>query len=191
VVWVSWKFAENNITSGKSVNVAVDAYITTQARLKLYEYLNKLGHSVLYGDTDSVVFVRKTPEPQKVAIGDYLGDLTNELEVYGPNSYIDEFASVGPKNYAFSVLCPSTGKRTYKCKVKGITLNYDSSKVVNFATLKSMIIENSEPVHLHNPKKIIRKHGCVVATKPESKEYKVVFKKRRLIGEFDSVPCGY
>jgi hypothetical protein len=75
--------------------------------------------------------------------------------------------------------------------VKGITLKYDSSKVVNFATLKSMITENSEPVHVHSPKKIKRKHDCVVVTEPESKEYKVVFKKRRLIGDFDSVPYGY
>jgi hypothetical protein len=55
VVWVPWKYAENNITSGKSANVAVAAYFTTQARVKLYEYLNRLGQSVLYCDTDSVV----------------------------------------------------------------------------------------------------------------------------------------
>jgi hypothetical protein len=133
---------------------------------------------------------KKTAEPPKVAIGDYLGDLTNELQEYGSDSNIDEFVSGGPKNYAFSVLCPSTGKRTCKCKVKGINLNYDSSKVVNFNTLRSMILQNSEPVHVHKPKKIKRKHGYIV-TEPESKEYKVVFKKRRLIGDFDSVPYGY
>jgi hypothetical protein len=92
---------------------------------------------------------------------------------------------VAPKTTRFSVICPSTGRRTYKCKVKGITLNYDSSKVVYFATLKSIILENSEPAPLHNPKKIRRKHECIVVTEPESKEYKVVFKKRRLIGDFD------
>jgi hypothetical protein len=80
VVWVSWKYAENNITSGKSVNVAVAAYVTTQARLKLYDYLNRLGQSVLYCDTGSVVYVQKTAEPPKVSIGDYLGHLTDELE---------------------------------------------------------------------------------------------------------------
>jgi hypothetical protein len=188
VVWFSWKYAEDNITSGKNVNVPIGAYVTTQARLKLYEYLNRLGQSVLYCDTDSVVYVQKTPEPPKVAIGDYLGDLTDELEEYGSGSYIDEFVSGGPKNYAFSIICPSTGKRTYKCKVKRINLNYENSKVVNFTTLKNMIYEIAPPVHVHNPKKIKRKHGCVVVTEPESKEYKVVFKKRRLIYNFDSLP---
>ena len=44
VVWVSWKHSENNIAAGKKVNVAVAAYVTTQARLKLYEYLSELGN---------------------------------------------------------------------------------------------------------------------------------------------------
>ena len=44
-------------------------------------------------------------------------------------SFIDQFISGGPKNYAFSVICPSTGKRATKCKVNGIILNYENSKV--------------------------------------------------------------
>jgi len=75
-----------------------------------------LGKSVLYCDTDSVIYVQKVDEPPKVTIGDYLGDLTYELEEFGSGFFIDEFVSGGPKNYAFSVICPSTGKRTNKCK---------------------------------------------------------------------------
>ena len=37
VVWVSWKHSEDNIAAGKNVNEAVAAYVTTQARLKIYE----------------------------------------------------------------------------------------------------------------------------------------------------------
>ena len=50
VVWVSRKHSEDNIAAGKKVNVAVAAYVTTQARIKLYEYLNELGsmsHTVM------------------------------------------------------------------------------------------------------------------------------------------------
>jgi len=54
------------------------------------------------------------------------------LEEYGSGSFIDEFVSGDPKIYAFSVICPSTGKRTTKCKVKGVTFNYENLKVVNF-----------------------------------------------------------
>ena len=31
VVWISWKFSENNVTTGKNVNVAVAAYVTTSS----------------------------------------------------------------------------------------------------------------------------------------------------------------
>ena len=142
-VWVSWKYSENNVAAGKNVNVAIAAYVTTQARLKLYEYLSVLGESVLYCDTDSVIFVQKNNDAPRIKIGDYLGDLTNELEEYGSDSFIEQFVSGGPKNYAFSVFCPSTGKRTTKCKVKGITLNYQNLKVVIFHTLKHDFAECS------------------------------------------------
>ena len=59
--------------------------------------------------------------------------------------------------------------------MKGIALNYENSRVVNFTTLRDMILENAPPVHVHNPRKIKRKHGGVVVSEPETKEYKVVF----------------
>jgi len=31
VPWVSWKYSENNVPTGKSVNVAFAAYVTAQA----------------------------------------------------------------------------------------------------------------------------------------------------------------
>jgi len=113
------------------------------------------------------------------------------LEEFGSGSFIDEFVSGGHKNYAFSVICPSTGKRTTKCKVKGITLNYQNSKVVNFTSLRNMILEDAPTVHVHNAKKIKRKHGGIVVSEPETKEYKVVFKERQLMDNFDSLPYGF
>jgi hypothetical protein len=47
VAWVSWKYFEENMAAERNVNVAVAAYVTTQARLKLYEYLSQLGMSVI------------------------------------------------------------------------------------------------------------------------------------------------
>jgi hypothetical protein len=70
-------------------------------------------------------------------------------------------------------------------------LNYENSKVVNFTSLKNMILENAPPVHVHNAKKIKRKHGGIVVSEQETKEYTVVLKKRRLMENFDSLPYGY
>ena len=177
------------MAAGKNVNVAVAAYVTTQANLKLYEYLRELGESVLYCDTDSVIYIQNVDEPPKVHTGDYLSDLTDELEEFDSGSSIEEFVSGGPK--LFMVFCPATGKRTSKCKVKGITLNYNNSEVVNFTSLRNMILEDDTTLHVHNPKNIKRKHCGVVVSEPETKEYKFVFKKRRLMDNFDSIPYGH
>jgi len=69
-----------------NTNVVLAAYTTAQARLRLYSYIEPLGERALYFDTDSV------------PIGNYMGDMTNELKDYGPDSYITEFVSLGPKN---------------------------------------------------------------------------------------------
>ena len=54
-----------------------------------------------------------------------------------------------------------------------------------------MILEDAPPVHIHNPKRLKRKQVGVVVSEPETNEYKVVFKKHRLMDDFDSVPFGY
>ena len=91
-----------------------------------------------------------------------MGELTDELEEYGSCFFVEEFVSGGPKNYAFSVFWPSTGIRETKCKLKGITMIYENSKVVNFITLWDMILENAPPVHVNNSRKIKWKHGGLV-----------------------------
>ena len=53
-----------------------------------------------------------------------------------------------------------------------------------------MILENAAPVHVHKPKKIKRTQGGVAVSEPETKGYRVVFKKRRLMENFDSLPYG-
>jgi len=74
--------------------------------------------------------------------------------------------------------------------VKGITLNYENSEFVNFITLRNMILEDDTPLHVHNPKKIKRKDGGEVVSESEKREYNVVFKKRRLMDNFDSFLYG-
>jgi len=109
VAWVSWKFSENNIAVGKNVQVAVAAYVTTQAPRKLYEYLSKMWESGLYCDRDSVIFFQKDNDLSIIKTGDYLGDLKDELDEYGSCSLLMNVCRV-VKNYAFSIFCSSTGK---------------------------------------------------------------------------------
>jgi len=50
--------------------------------------------------------------------------MTNEL---GPDEYISEFVSGGPKNYAYKIVNAKTSAEMTVCKLRGITLNYATS----------------------------------------------------------------
>jgi len=78
-----------------------------------------------------------------IETGDKLGDMTSELR---PSAFISEFVSGGPKNYAYRVIADGTGGEVEKtvCKVRGMTLNYNVSKLVNFERIKDMILRSGD-----------------------------------------------
>ena len=128
-------YSETKIKKRKScTNIAVAAFTTSHARLRLYEALEVLGEDIIYMDTDSVIFYEKIGEP-KLVTGDFLGELTDELD----GEDIVSFVTTGPKSYAYKT---SSGKEV--CKVKGMTLNYKTSNIINFDTLRKSITEGLE-----------------------------------------------
>ena len=136
MVELSWRYKKDFIDSSNRTNVIVAAYTSAQARIKLYSYLDSLQERVLYCDTDSIVFTRKQGN-YIPPLGDFLGDLTNEV----PHGEITQFVTAGPKNYAYTV-ATEDGKQTV-CKVKGITLCFKTALVINFDTIKSMVVDKS------------------------------------------------
>ena len=56
---VNWEDTEFNVEPHACSNVIVAAFVTAQARLKLYEPLEKLNERVLYFDTDSIIYHHK------------------------------------------------------------------------------------------------------------------------------------
>jgi len=48
--------------------------------------------------------------------------------------------SGGLKNYACRVIDTVTGRTDKVCKVRGITLNYNASQMVNFDVIRDMIL---------------------------------------------------
>ena len=185
----------------KVTNLFIGIFTNEWARLELYSLLDLMGGNVLYVDTDSCVYVSKPGDP-KPALGDFLGDLTNEITPkHGPGAFITQFVCGGPKNYAYKV---SNGKT--HCKIRGFTLNYKNSLVLNFDSLKNIICK-----HINNPIKKNKKNKNVngvkivdeckitrekwtrrIVNKHEAKEYQVVFDKRIVLGQGeDSIPYGY
>ena len=110
-----------------------------------------------------------------------------------PSGFVVEFVSGGPNNYAYRLITDE-GEKTV-CKVRGITLNYHASKLVNFEVIKAMILGHGESVvNVHTEHKIKRKRraaGVVdLVTEPENKRYRISFKRRRIY-DHSSVPLGY
>lgn len=182
---------DNQLDNGKR-NIFIAAFTTCYARLKLYESLEKLKEQLLYFDTDSVIYSCKPGQPT-IELGDYLGDMTNELD--SDEDYIEEFVSGGPKNYGYTT---NSGKVT--CKVRGFTLNVRGSQQLNYEVMKRNVLE--EILHpleqrrltdVNNPHFFTRhpetKRLRVV---PRTKQYGLVFDKRVIdTSNFRTFPYGY
>ena len=181
---------DNQLDNGKR-NIFVAAFTTCLARLKLYESLEKLGDQALYFDTDSVIY-RWKPGQTDIPLGDYLGDMTNELEDGG---HITEFVSGGPKNYGYTT---STGKVC--CKVRGFTLNVRGSQQLNYEVMRQNVLdelhhplEERRITNVENPYFFTR-HPATKCLRiiPRIKQYGLVFDKRVVDSEtYKSYPYGY
>lgn len=164
-----------------NTNVVLAAYTTAQARLKLYTLLEGLQRRVCYFDTDSVVYCHEEGA-WNPPLGDYLGELKDETG----GVRITEFISAGAKNYAYQL---EDGKQV--CKIRGFTLNYRSSLLLNFHSMKELITANPhEVIKTENPHKIVRKEGHIYSV-PQTKEYRMVYNKRRLLDDLSTLPYGW
>ena len=180
---------QEKAVKGTKTNIFVAASTTCHARLKLYESLDTLQQQVLYYDTDSVVYKWRPGQPS-IAIGDFLGDMTDELD----GDVITEFVSGGAENYGYQ-----TRGGKVVCKVRGFTLKVRGSAILNFHTMKANIISELNtpqdsrrnlnivtPYHFRRDleKKQIQVVPCV-------KQYGLVFDKRVVdVATKSSYPYG-
>ena len=164
-------------------NLSIASFTTCWARLKLYDLLDQLNDMVLYFDTDSVVFLSTPDSKFDVKCDNYLGGLTDEL----PSDYIVEFISAGPKNYAY---------RTYSgvevSRVRGFNLNHANSKLVNFNSIKELVLGKESVITTCNPSKITRHSDkFIVYNRKEFKKYRMVYTKRVILPDLNTLPYGY
>ena len=177
---------EGFVQDNDKVNIVIAAFTTAYARLKLYDLLDLLQERVLYYDTDSVVYVHEPGKPDP-PLGDYLGDLTDELK----GDYITTFISGGPKNYGYVT---NTGEAILK--IRGITLNYDASKTINIDVMRHLVelyvdCHIQDKVTINIPYKITRDKERNIVTKRTKKDYRIVYNKRVVKENYETVPYGY
>ena len=186
MVEMRWTKKEEFETANKHTNVVIAAFTTAQARLKLFGILDRLGQKVGYYDTDSIIYIERDGE-WSPPLGDYLGELTDELD----GRYIQTFVAGGPKSYAYKMNDNKT-----VCKIRGITLNYKNSKLLNFDVMKQMVknlgtkdlykVTVSDPHHITRDIKRQR-----ILSKPMEKNYKIVYDKRVIGKDLITYPYGW
>ena len=197
VIQVEYKNTEDFECQSFNTNVTIAAFCTSWARLKLWSVMQKLGKRVLYHDTDSIIFSVKDGE-YVPPLGTYLGQLTDELTCKElgckkqgcSGHWIEEFISCGPKNYSFRV---NTGEIV--CKVRGFSLNYKSSLILNFESMKEALVawkRNEKKALVTVKTELVRdKYKPKVFNRVISKHYCVVYDKRKVLPNFTSIPFGF
>lgn len=208
---VSYKSKEEFVESSGSSNVYVGAFTTSNARIRLYNELDKLKENVLYCDTDSIIYAQKG-DSYNIPSGSNLGNWTDELKGH----YIDNFISTGPKSYTYHIAdcekehcdcnivgcnkCKNNCKKCiggkYVCKVKGFSLNHKNSKKINFNTMKELILGDADDednkITLSNKSMITRnKKTKCIENRSQDKDFKLTFNKREILTNYDTLPFGH
>ena len=185
IIQTEWTYKTEFQPEDNKTNIYVATFTTCWARLKLYSVLEQLDRRVLYYDTDSIIYISRPGEVDP-PLGDYLGELTNELDA---GEYIERFVSLGPKNYGYRT---NTNKET--CKVRGFTLNYTNSQLIHLDAMETLLTKkkSQSSITVTNPHKICRdKRKRKLYNREESKSYQMVYTKRRILDNYDTVPYGF
>lgn len=122
------------VANRTKTNIALASMITSHARCRLWQEMAKLGDRVIYHDTDSIIYER-SPTKYNIPEGRYLGEWEDETG----NLPIMKFVSTGPKCYSYAVKKPD-GTMKEETKIKGITLTSENSRLVNFESMKQLVV---------------------------------------------------
>ena len=205
-IQISYQYKQEYVKNDYNTNMAIACFTTSRARMRLYEEaLKPLDRQVLYFDTDSVVYKYDKCNPEDLILknGDLLGDWTNELE--NNEKMVGTFLSGGPKNYSYELEETDKEGKTktkYKTKVKGFTLNKETSEMINHLSMKDLI-ENTLFTRDTEGNKIVadwhgikRAKGNTLENCSMEKRYGLCYTKRMIIdtdeyGNYDTIPFGY
>jgi hypothetical protein len=169
-------------------NVALAAFITAYGRIELYNYIKDLGKRLLYVDTDSLVYIGDGPKPGKGLLGDLCDEIYNTHKV---RDSIQLWVGTGAKSYGYRLL---QNPEIEVCKVKGITLNYETSKKINLESMKDLLMNGEKKVIKTMRKYCIKRNKATkqVTSETMTKTFRITNDKRVLPpGSFDTLPYGH
>lgn len=189
--WVCWQFKEDVIplmkSSSKNLSLTTGSYTTAHARALLFDQLIQLNAKLLYTDTDSIIYIEEPGMKYSPDIGPSIGQLTNELSEFGPDAYIDEFVSVGPKSYSIRIKNGVSDRTIEISKCKGFQSK--EGNVLCFDAFKKMI-EDDHVVETRISNIQRRKHFQIV-TDELKKKFGFTFDKRVCFSDHSTLPFGH
>jgi hypothetical protein len=96
IAQVTYKYKDQYVEDTFSTNVYIAAFTTSNARLRLCDFLEKLDKAVVYYDIDSIFYIDNGQNT--VETGCMLGDWNDEL---GKDIFIIDWRSTSPKSYGY------------------------------------------------------------------------------------------
>jgi hypothetical protein len=184
-------------------NPILSSFITAYGRLMLLNVIEQLvsvfsERSVLYFDTDSVIFCAKYI-PDFIKQGTLLGEMTYEFE--SPEHSASLFLSGGPKSYGMQIINHVTSTPSQSIlKIRGFRLSSQSgSNTLNPDTLMDLLLsyqnkpEESREISV-NQTQFLKNKCFQIKTVDNVKKYKIQFDKR-MVDRTDisnpTLPYGY
>ena len=175
-------------------------FTTANARVRLYKMMDWLHPTqICYCDTDSVIFLydEENPEhknpylhdaPAGLDFGSGLGQWEDEFD---GKDYIEELVVGGAKSYSYQTAYGCTKKGKVMVKQKGITLDRANDQVVNFETMKDMVLNNKELKSMERHQFKWDNQTKDIVTKYIARSIKSTVKEKRTIDGYDTLPFGY
>ena len=146
--------------------------------------MEQLEDRALYCDTNSITY-RHVEGMYNPPLSELVGGMTDELG----GTYITEYVSNGPKNYAYRA---GDGKQVIT--VKGFTLNFVASQPLTFDVMKEMAISEQKEHIIVTESRKVRKDlkRRQINTLSSLMLYQRIFDKRvRGAHNHTSLPYGY
>ena len=177
---------------------AIACFVTAHARLRLFRLIQKIEavreHRICYCDTDSVIFVERVGQDPPVPLGNYLGDLTDEIP---PGYACKRAVFAGAKSYALELVPEEEGASVKTVvKVKGLSLSAEASNTINFDSMSHMVQEFARQGHTEAtevPQTVFRvrsRYDQQMTTQRIAKLFRVTNDKRYTLGTV-TYPYGF
>lgn len=218
---VSWKYKEDlemgqpsNVSpihpsknSKRHVCLTSGIQTTAYGRIKWYSLASGLQKNLLYGDTDSAIFIQRNENDYVPPLSKKIGGLSDELSKYKKHlnfdPYIVEIVVIAPKSYGLIIVNDPdpNSEKIIDIKCKGFTISSQSSDQINFESMKSLVygenykIKDKEMVYLDQivtrQSKIVVEKNHTVKTSSVTKTMKLTYDKRKVLPDLTAVPWGY